>query len=79
MHVSFSTINQAQARRYFEDPKWAYLNSAAKEVALKYVGEGVLRVQDPMMYPSPQLEITEQSVYDEIMAAAIKKDTPYGH
>jgi hypothetical protein len=74
VNVSFSTINKDMAKRYFEHESWDYLSDEAKELALKYCGEGVLRVQDPMMYPSPCLEITDEKIYKEIMNIVMAKD-----
>jgi hypothetical protein len=66
MKISFSTICRETARKYLNDPKYNYFNDEVKELILKYVGKGVLRVQDPFMYPNPSLEIEKQEVYNEI-------------
>ncbi len=70
MNISFSTIDKHNAEKYLASPAYNYLSKEAKEVVLKHVGEGKLRVQDPMMYSKPCLEITTQEIYDEVMNAS---------
>lgn len=67
MIISFSTICERQARKYLWSEAYSFLPEAAKEEAMKHLGEGKLRVQDPMMYPRPQLEIWTQEIFDLIM------------
>ena len=69
MPISFSTINKDTAKEYLAHKSYSFLTAAAKEKAIEFCGEGVLRVQDPMMYPSPQLEIADREVYEKILKA----------
>lgn len=69
MNISFSTISQHEAKKYLEHKAFDYIPAAAKDIALKHVGEGKLRVQDPLMYSKPCLEIATQEIYDEVMGA----------
>lgn len=68
MNVSFSTTSKAQAEKYLALDQYKYLSDDCKKYVLENLGD--IRVQDPMMYPSPQLEIigdNAQQHYDEIM------------
>lgn len=67
MNISFSTIDEHRAKEYFSKESYNWLPQAAKDEALKHLGEGKLRVQDPMMYSKPVLEISTQEIYDKIM------------
>lgn len=69
MGISFSTTIKGVAKKYLEDSKYSYFNEEAKKFILENVGEGVLRVQDPFMYPNPKVEITSKEVYDKIKSA----------
>ena len=55
MNISFSTTCASSAKRYFDKPDYDWLNDEAKEYVIANLGDG-LRVQDPMMYPQPNIE-----------------------
>ena len=67
MKINFSTtqINYAQDYLYGEHFKW--LNDKQKEYIMDNLGD--IRIQDPMMYPKPKIEIhSNQGKHnDEIM------------
>jgi len=68
MNVSFATICPEIARRFLSNPSYDWLNQEAKDKAIELIGEKTLRVQDPMMYPHPQLEILNESTKAAILA-----------
>lgn len=57
MNISFSTIDVSEAKRRLAMACFGYFNEKQKELIIKYVGQKHVRVQDPMMYPSPSVEI----------------------
>ena len=75
MNISFSTICPGYAKQYLWGEHYAYFNEKAKNYIMENLGD--LRVQDPMMYPSPQIEISgprAQEHYDKLMALACEKE-----
>lgn len=69
MNISFSTISQSDAEEFLKHKNFSFLNDKQK----KYIKEnlGDIRVQDPMMYASPKIEIHEnqQKHHKWILAA----------
>ena len=52
--LSFSTICPNLAKIFLGAKNYKYLNQEAKDYVIEHLGE--IRVQDPNMYPSPNLE-----------------------
>lgn len=67
--IHFSTKCRNEAQKRFGDPKFNWLSKAAKEYILDNIGND-LRVQCPVMYPSPQIEFhgeEQRHHYDKII------------
>lgn len=54
MHITFSTICPYRAKELLATKGYNYLSQEAKDYVIKHIGE--IRVQDPIMYPKPNLE-----------------------
>ena len=55
MNISFSTIAHNNAKEYLSRDCFKWLNDKQKAYILNNLGD--IRVQDPMMYPNPKIEI----------------------
>ena len=75
MRISFSSSDRYYAEQHFKSNKWDWLNREAKDYVLQHCGKD-LRVQCPMMYENPQLEITNKDHYHAIMALYKPCTTP---
>ena len=77
MNISFSTTAKHSAANYLAKPEYDYLNDEAKQYIIDNITNG-LRVQDPMMYPSPNIEFhgNEALVHrDKIMELLGRNET----
>jgi len=72
MNVSFSTTDPATAKKLLKKKGFDWLSRERKDYVIKCLeedcqsGKERLRVQDPMMYANPKIEIYDNDVAVEI-------------
>lgn len=69
MRIDFASCDH-NAKRFLESDAYSWLNKEAKDYVLANLSADLdkgFRVQDPMMYPSPQLMTTNPDMHKELL------------